>query len=466
MNLFKKKNFLYKENFSLNPKIYYYLKIFICLNPLFFCFFLIFIDYVDYKGVTESAKYIAISQKWLGYSSGEFSTELRRLPVYPIFISFVFIIFGNDNLIALLVCQSLIGVITFFYLIKILEKLNFDKNLIILLTLFFNLHIIYRFSVFLPNGVFIFLITLFLYNFTNFFLDKDKRSFYYMCLTIFLMLLTRPIFQLSIILSIPIIIVFILKQDFLIKLKLNLIFIIILSYFLGVGAQSLRNYNAYGDLAYTTQTGLHLSLWIIPCLSQKYGCGSRNMEVHNYIEKKFKKEIENKSLNDLEKNKILTSIGVDYLINEIDKKKAVISIFFSYAKLLFHTSLTDIYPKFQINFENFSLLKGSSFVQKLITLINKSLSDPKYFFWSLSLFFLFITRFFQIVGVFLLFKDKKYFLYILLILSLILVILIPAIGNGNPRYRSEIEPLLIILGSFGISYIVKLLSNIFKKNSI
>ena len=114
MNLFKKKNFLYKENFSLNPKIYYYLKIFICLNPLFFCFFLIFIDYVDYKGVTESAKYIAISQKWLGYSSGEFSTELRRLPVYPIFISFVFIIFGNDNLIALLVCQSLIGVITFF----------------------------------------------------------------------------------------------------------------------------------------------------------------------------------------------------------------------------------------------------------------------------------------------------------------------------------------------------------------
>ena len=58
------------------------------------------------------------------------------------------------------------------------------------------------------------------------------------------------------------------------------------------------------------------------------------------------------------------------------------------------------------------------------------------------------------------------FAYILLILSLILVILIPAIGNGNPRYRSEIEPLLIILGSFGISYIVKILSNIFKKNSI
>lgn len=450
-----------------NAKIYKYLKILVCLTPLIFCSIVIFTDFVDYKGVTESAKYISIAQNWLGYSFSETSDEFQRLPLYPLLISFVFKIFGHDNLIALLVLQSFLGVLTFLYLIKTLEKIGLGNNLIILLTLLFNLNIIYRFSVFLPNALFLFLITIFVYNFTCFYLFKNKKYFYIMSFFIFLMLLTRPIFQLSLVLTFPIIIYFILKQYFSKIVKIKLILILITTYILGVGVQYTRNYVEYGNFTYTTQSGTHLSLWLIPCLTQKYGCGSRNMEVHDYINNKWQKKISNKNYSEVEKYQVLSDIGIDYLINEMDKNKALISIFFSYSKLLFHTSLTEIYPKFQIKFKNFSSLEGETFLNRFALLIKKTLTDPKYFFWSLCLFFLITMRSFQIVGLISIIKNKKISLYTLFLLSLIFVILIPAVGMGNPRYRSEIESILIILGAIGIKNMLDFYNNrfLYFKNS-
>ena len=130
----------YILEFESKQKKFEYLKIFICLNPLIFSLVVIFTDFVDYKGAFESAKYISIAQNWLGNSSTNITPE--RLPIYPLFISFIFKIFGNNNLVALLISQSFLGFLSFFFLIKTLEKLKLGNNLIILLTLLFNLSII------------------------------------------------------------------------------------------------------------------------------------------------------------------------------------------------------------------------------------------------------------------------------------------------------------------------------------
>lgn len=434
-----------------------FIKILICLNPLIFSLIVIFTDFVDYKGTFESAKYISIAQNWLNNSSNAVTPD--RLPIYPLLISLIFKIFGNNNLVALLLSQSFLGILSFYYLIKTLEKLKLGNNLIILLTLLFNLSINFRFSVFLPNCLFIFLITLFIYNFTYFFISKNKKYFFFMCFFIFLMMLTRPIFQLSIFFSFPIIIYFVLKQNFSKLFNFQLISVLILSYFLSVSVQFIRYYNAYENFAYTTQSGIHLNKWVIPCLSQKYGCGSRNMDVHTYLDKKYQNEISKDNYDEVKKNKIAMDIGFTFLINEMDKKKIVISTIFSYAKLLLHSSLVEIYPAFDINFKNFSLMEGGSFLEKLNSLKKKTFSELKYFFWSLSIFFLFIMRLVQIVGIISIFKNKFLNLYILLIISLIFVILIPAIGMGNPRYRSEIEPLLLILGAIGIKTLISAYKN-------
>ena len=176
-------------------KKYIFLKLIICLNPIFFSLFVILTGFIDYKGIFESGNYINIAQNWLNDSFDE--NPLERLPLYPLFIAIIFKIFGNDNLVALIIAQSILGSVTFYYLIKTLEKINISESLILILTLLLNLSIIYRFSVFLPNCLFVFLITMFLYNCTNFFYFKKTKSIYLMSLFIFLMMLTRPIFPIK-----------------------------------------------------------------------------------------------------------------------------------------------------------------------------------------------------------------------------------------------------------------------------
>ena len=439
---------------KLIQKKYTFLKLLICLNPFLFSLFVISSGFVDYKGIFESGIYTSIAQNWLNNSFND-NLMIARLPLYPIFIALIFKIFGDYNLLALIIAQSILGSVTFYYLIKTLEKLNISESLIVLLTLLLNLSIVFRFSVFLPNGLFVFLITMFLYNCTNFFYFKKTKSIYLIGLFIFLMMLTRPIFQLSIFFTIPILSIFIVKQNLQKNLKIKFISVLILSYFLSVGVQFARYYDKSESISYSTQSGYHLIFWIIPCLSQQYGCGSRNMEIHSLLKQKFENEIVKQNFNEVEKNKIAWKIGINYFLTEMDKSKAIKSAFFSYCKLLFHPTLTEIYPSFNVEFRNFSALTGDNFEQKLILFLKKSFSEVKYFIYMLSLLFIFFLRIFQLVGIFSLKKNSNSFYYILTLVSLIMVIVIPAVGIGNPRYRSEIEVVLIILGAMGIDSIYK-----------
>ena len=49
-------------------KKYKFLKLIICLNPVFFSFFVILTGFIDYKGIFESGDYINIAQNWLNNS--------------------------------------------------------------------------------------------------------------------------------------------------------------------------------------------------------------------------------------------------------------------------------------------------------------------------------------------------------------------------------------------------------------
>ena len=104
----------------------------------------------------------------------------ERLPIYPFFIALIFKIFGSNNLIALLLTQSFLGFLTFFYLIKTLEKLKLGNNLIILLTLLFNLSIIFRFTVFYQIAYLFFLLHyLYIILLASFYLRKKNFFFLY-----------------------------------------------------------------------------------------------------------------------------------------------------------------------------------------------------------------------------------------------------------------------------------------------
>ena len=80
-------------------KKYFFLKLIICLNPIFFSLFVILSGFVDYRGIFESGEYTSIAQNWLK-NSFEDNLMIERLPLYPLFIALIFKFFGDYNLIA------------------------------------------------------------------------------------------------------------------------------------------------------------------------------------------------------------------------------------------------------------------------------------------------------------------------------------------------------------------------------
>ena len=172
----------------------------------------------------------------------------------------------------------------------------------------------------------------------------------------------------------------------------------------------MRYYNKTESISYSTQSGFQLIYWVIPCLSQKYGCGSRNMEVHSLLRQRYENEIAKKDLNEVGTNKIAWKIGMNYFLTEMNKIEAVKSAFFSYSKLLFHPTLTEIYPSFDIEFKNFSAINGDNFEQKFISFLKKSFSDIKYFLYMMSLISIFLLRIFQLVGIFSLKRNSSNFI--------------------------------------------------------
>ena len=261
-----------------------------------------------------------VAKNWLGESNSYNFPE--RLPIYPLFIFFVFKIFGTDNLNALLFFQAILGSATLYYLLKILDELRFSKSIFILVSVFFNLSLYFRFSLFLPNFIFIFFITLFVYCLTKFYLKKSTNHFYFFCFFYFLLMLTRPIFSLSLIFVVPFIIKMIIDLKKNKSYKIFLVSSLLFSYFSSIFVQSLRYYNYNKSFAYTTQSGHHLLFFVIPCLAKKYACGTVDNNVSNELMKRYKNEIlNNEDLSINEKNKIKLKIGINYIVYEMDYSK-------------------------------------------------------------------------------------------------------------------------------------------------
>ena len=441
-------------------KINYYkaIKLFICLNPILITLFLYLSGFIDYNGYFQTGDYVSIAKVWLNFLNENhlnYEIPMTRLTLYPLFVSIIFIIFGVDNYIALIFIQAILGSLTFYFLIKVLERLNISKNILILLTLIFNLNILYRFTIFLPDCLFIFLITIFIYNFTEFYYLKKTKNFYFMCFCLFLLMLTSPILLLSFFFTIPLLILILFKKKIINSLKMKLCIILIFSYISPLSIQFIRHYNQTQDIAYTTHSGLQLIYLVLPCLSKKFGCGTRDMEVYTYLSSKFEDSHDNISHNDVTKDRLAWNIGIEYFINNMDKSTAAFSAFFSYVKLFIHSSLIEIYPSVNIEIKNFSEIKGETFIEKIVNLFKKCITEKKYFFYFIAIFFIILLRLIQIVGILSVYKNYKIDYYLLVLVSLIIVILIPAIGIGSPTHRSELEVILIIFGAIGIERLFK-----------
>jgi len=437
---------------------FFLLKVLICLVPLFFCCVVYFTENVDYGGIFETGKYTSVALHWMDeYTKNEFTPT--RLPGYPTLIYLVFKVFGPNNLTALLFVQALIGCITFYFLIKILEELKVDNSILILSTLAFNLAIIFRFSLFLPNFFFMFILTISIFFFTKFYFNQKFSYFFFFCLFFSSLNLIRPIIHFSIFLTYPLIIWYLFKLKEKFSYRFICMVVLLAFYFLSIGTQILRSYNYDKSFIYTSQSGVHF-FWIISCLSKKYGCGSRDLEVFNTLKERVKNEvdkIENPNLSQI--NEIRIYIGKNYVLNEMEKGRLAFAALVSYVKLIFHSTFIEIFGAFKINSSPLYMSGENNFFSKVSNVASNIFTNKFVGLYVAAVLIIILLRLLQLYGFYLTLKSVPLKMYGLIITSIIFIILATGVGLGNPRYRSEAEPLLIILSAIGIKSIIDKLRN-------
>jgi len=436
----------------------YLVKILICLIPLFFCFIVFFTGNIDYQGMFETKKYTSVALHWMDDYTKK-KIEPTRLPGYPAIIYIVFKIFGANNLTALLFVQSIIGCFTFYFIIKILEELKIDDSFLILSTLAFNFAIIFRFSLFLPNFFFIFILTLAIFFFTKFYFKQKFYYFFLFCFFFSSLCLVRPIIHFSIYITYPLIILYLIRLNEKFSFKLACIITLLAFYFLSIGTQFLRSFNYDKSFVYSSQSGVHF-FWVISCLSKKYACGNRDMKVFENLESKVEKQVsslENPNLGEI--NKIRIKVGKEYLMSEMELERLVFAAFISYLKLIFHSTFIEIFSAFEMNVSPLYSSGENNFYGKLNNIVSNSLTNKLNGVYLISVLLIIVLRFLQLYGFYISIKSSHLRMYGLIITSIVIIVLATGIGLGNPRYRSEAEPLLIILGGIGIKKIIDKLKN-------
>jgi hypothetical protein len=223
---------------------------------------------------------------------------------------------------------------------------------------------------------------------------------------------------------------------------------------LSIGTQILRSYNYDKSFIYTPQSGVHF-FWVISCLSKKYGCGSRDMEVFRTLNERVQNEvnkIENPNLSQI--NKIRINIGKNFMLSEMEKGKLAFAALVSYAKLIFHSTFIEIFGAFKINASPLYFSGENNFFSKILHVSSNMLNNKFSGLYVVSVLVIILLRFLQVFGFYLTLQSVHLRMYGLIIMSIIFIILATGVGLGNPRYRSEAEPLLIIFSAIGIKSII------------
>ena len=138
----------------------------------------------------------------------------------------------------------------------------------------------------------------------------------------------------------------------------------------------------------------------------------------------------------------------------MDKDKLFFAVLISYVKLIFHSTFIEIFSAFKINASPLYFSGENNFFSKVSHVTSNIFSNKFNGLYVVAVLIIIILRFLQLLGFYFTLKSVHLRMYGLIIMSIICIILATGVGLGNPRYRSEAEPLLIILSAIGIKSII------------
>ena len=383
--------------------------------------------------------------------------DLDVVPLYPYTISIIFKIFGLNNYHSIVLFHSfLVGAIALIIGL-IANKINPRWFYLSVLLSAIWPNLVWRTTYVSPEIVLAFFVILSFYLSLLFFLEKKNYYLYSAFFFIGLASLTKtstifiPFFLL------------IFTFFFLIKKKnrkaeiIKIIFFCLISFTFVASFQFYKSYKLTGHIGYSTQSGRFLLSYYYPCLAQKYGCGTRNVEAFNYGAKKFddqKKLLSNEDLNNqMVMNKLAKKVALE-LIFDLKFSELALSSSAAFVKLLYHNFYYDYLERFKLKAVHLTQTDG------VLDFLNKTLKDGNMRIWLFfQIILIFFFRFLQVCGTLYFLKNKNNYLILSLFFIYFLSLLLPLAGFSTIRYRVPLEPLFILLTVSGIFFLKDLIKS-------
>lgn len=204
---------------------------------------------------------------------GPGTPDTLRTPLYPLLISLIYSICGNESTWSVLLVQILIDTASCFLLFLLVLKF-FNLRVAFYASLFYALDpflILYSLTL-LSDGLFVFLYLLSAYWFSEAIYRQYGHSFLYVLLSAFfcgLATLVRPVSQFLPFIIVPFLF-FVLRKEIKKAFKLGVLYLVIFA--ITLSPWILRNFNTYGVLSLSTVGAYNLiALYVGPIEMERRG---------------------------------------------------------------------------------------------------------------------------------------------------------------------------------------------------
>jgi 4-amino-4-deoxy-L-arabinose transferase-like glycosyltransferase len=391
----------------------------------------------------DQALYIHLAQEFP--TSGFFGVMPQRVPGYPLFLSTIFTIFG-ENILNVVLVQILLDSIS-CVVIALMARLLFRKGFWIAGVLSSaNLSMIILSATLLTDTLFLFFFVLFLFSLLKYLQTKSVRWFFLLALFISLATLVRAAsYYILPILLVGLLIWRLWQKDNSLKIiQLTVLYLFVVGTLLG-GIHH-RNYQQYGSTEFVTQTGGAILGWIIPAIYQYSGQGSYQ-EGQKLAREKLDLALQNDNLEKLSSNPFLSSayqtrVGKDIML-EFGFINVIQAWVVGSAINLLSPSIAYAPSLRSIKHPSFYKTRGNGIFYKLSNYIKNS-SEPYYLLalaagMATSIIFTVLA----LVGMFKMILEFPSVTVTILILLVIYFFAItgPIIGI---KYRLPVEPILTL----------------------
>ncbi len=368
-----------------------------------------------------------------------------RVPLYPLFLSFIRLIF--DSIYFVIFIQSIIGILNIFILSKIYFLIQKKMNIYLFVFSLVNINLLNSSTFILTEAIFLTFFLLYIYFFLELIYTRENKikrdliHILFCALFLGLSTLTRPIaFYYSIIF------VVIFFKEISLPKKISYILLFIISFSVVLSPWNLRNLNYFNSYKLTTSVSDNLIGYYLPYIKsneEKISLAQAKKEVYS---KENMKIINSKDEN----------IKINFFKNQI-KNVSLTSLVETWIegglKLLLSPSVIETFYNLKVPKDSFSKIEEKYFFNQAKIYI---LKNSNKLFSIMVITSLLVGIFLKFVAsIFIYFNFKKYKKLNIIFLLLFFATLIIVGPLGSARYRLIFEPFLII-------YLVLLLDN-FKK---